>query len=65
MAWLLQYVFPKPCPQEYIESIHTWQDTPEVRSKEEVMMEEFGEAVKPDGSTSGAVSMLLYPYHDC
>lgn len=60
LSQLLQYVIPKPCPEEYIESIRTWVDTPEVRGKEEVMMDEFGEAVKLGGSMSGAVSLLLY-----
>ncbi len=55
---LSQYFLPKPCSEEYVESIQTWLDTPEVRSKEEVMMDEFGEAVKLGGSTSGAVSPL-------
>lgn len=59
---LLQYTIPKPCSAEYIDSIQTWIDTPEVRTKEEVMLDEFGEAVNLGGSMSGAVSFpsLLY-----
>ncbi len=59
---LLQYTIPKPCSAEYIDSIQTWIDTPEVRTKEEVMLDEFGEAVNLGGSMSGAVSLpsLLY-----
>ena len=52
----MQYVVPKPCPDDYVESVQTWLDTPEVRNKEEVMMDEFGEAVKLAGPMSGAVS---------
>ncbi len=62
---LLQYTIPKPCSAEYIDSIQTWIDTPEVRTKEEVMLDEFGEAVNLGGSMSGAVRppSLLYSHN--
>lgn len=53
-----QYTIPKPCSAEYIDSIQTWIDTPEVRTKEEVMLDEFGEAVNLGGSMSGASNRM-------
>lgn len=57
---LLQYTIPKPCSVEYIDSIQTWMDTPEVRTKEQVLLDEFGEAGISGGPMSGAVSPFPY-----
>lgn len=48
---------PKPCTAEYIAEIETWVKTKEVRSKEEVMLAEFGYA---DERAIYDVSLLLH-----
>lgn len=48
---------PKPCTAEDIAEIETWLDTKEVRTKEEVMFENFG--YTDENAANAAVSFLL------
>ncbi len=54
---IVQHTVPKPCTAEYISEIETWEETKEVRSKEEVMQAEFG--YTNDRDFTSAVSLLL------
>ncbi|KAA6421770.1 MAG: hypothetical protein FRX49_08381 [Trebouxia sp. A1-2] len=54
----IKYTIPKPCSVEYIDSIQTWMDTPEVRTKEQVLLDEFGEAGISGGPMSGASNRM-------
>ena len=40
---MLQHTLPEPCSEDYIAEVEAWTKLPEVRTKEEVMEEEFGD----------------------
>ena len=61
-SWVVQHVIPKPCTAKYIAEIETWVKTKEVRSKEEVMLAEFGYA---DERAIPAVSLPLHRSLHC
>lgn len=50
----VQHLIPEPCSEAYIAEVEEWMETPEVRSKEEVMADEFGE-VAVAGPLAGEV----------
>lgn len=52
-----QHTVPKPCTAEDLAKIQTWLDTKEVRTKDEVMLENFG-YIDPN-SANAAVRLLL------
>ena len=59
---VVQHVIPKPCTAKYIAEVETWVKTKEVRSKEEVMLAEFGYA---DERAIPAVSLPLHRSLHC